>query len=54
MKNKIKKCKEKCGGIIVMKNDNDIPERQRKFVCNKCGREYFVYRNKRKNQRCEV
>ena len=45
------KCKEKgCSGIILMVIEKKI----RKFKCNKCDEEYFVYRKKRKNVRPEV
>jgi len=45
------KCREKkCNGLIVLYSLGGI----RKFLCNKCFKEYFVYRYKKIKQRMEV
>ena len=45
------KCKQKkCHGLVLLFKIKGV----RIYKCNKCNKEYFVYRGARRNQRMEV
>jgi len=49
------KCREKdCNGTIMMVKEKYARKYARKYRCNKCKKEYFVYRGRKKRMRPQI